>query len=332
MLGAGNFARTVLLPAMKSASKVELTGLATASGATARSAGSRFGFRYCASDAHELLQDPAINAIVIATRHHLHARQVIAALTAGKHVFCEKPLCISETELAEIVQAYHSAITNGSGPQLMVGFNRRFSPMGLRLQDFVQAGTEPVAAHYRINAGFLPAWTQDPEQGGGRIIGEICHFVGFLTWLIGQRAIAVRCLALPNQGRYCDDNISATLEFENGSVATITYVANGDKRFSKERVEVFGGGAAAVLDDFRSLTLVRRGRRQIFRSRLRQDKGHRGEWEAFAQAICRGEASPIPFDQLVNVTQTTFAMRQALMTGERITIDTPGFLAAAGLK
>jgi predicted dehydrogenase len=319
MLGAGNFASAVLLPVLKSVSNVKLVGLATASGATARAAATRFGFRYCTSDDQELLDDPEINTIVIATRHHLHSNQVITALHAGKHVFCEKPLCLNEAELAAIVKAHEQARSSKAGPMLMVGFNRRFAPLALQLRNFVRASPEPLVMTYRINAGSLPPthWTQDPEQGGGRIIGEVCHFIDFLVWLVGKPATAVRAAAIPNSGQYCDDNLTATIEFEDGSIGSITYVANGDKSFPKERLEVFGAGSVAVLDDFRSLNLVRKGHTQTFRSRLRQDKGHRGEWEAFSNAIHLGSPAPIALDELINSTLTSFEILTALRRGER---------------
>ena len=331
MLGAGNFAAAVLLPVLKATANVELAGLASVSGATARGAATRFGFRYCTSDEQELLRDPAVNTIVVATRHHLHARQVIAALQAGKHVFCEKPLCISEAELEDVTDAYQVAQSSSKRPLLMVGFNRRFAPLARQLRDFCRTPGEPLVMNYRVNAGFLPLnhWTQDPEQGGGRIVGEVCHFVDLLAWLAGSPVASVHAVALPNRGRYLDDNLIATLGFEDGSIGTITYVANGDKSFPKERVEVFGAGAVGVLDDFRSLTLVRGGRSKTTQSRLRQDKGHHGEWTAFSTAIQTGGPPPIPVSELINVTATCFEIAKAIRSGERQEIEQPRALWAA---
>jgi predicted dehydrogenase len=298
---------------------MELVGLATASGASARAAGTRFGFRYCSSDYQEVVSDKRINTVVIATRHNLHARQVIAALQAGKHVLCEKPLCVSEDELGQIISVYHRTRSSNTKPLLMVGYNRRFAPLATQMRVFFQAIQEPLMMHYRINAGFLPRthWTQTPEEGGGRAIGEVCHFIDFLVWLSGKNVTSVYATVLPNGGKYCDDNLAASLEFEDGSVGTITYVANGDKNFPKERIEVFGGGSVATLDDFRVLNTVRAGRNQIFRSRLRQDKGHRGEWERFVNAICSGEPAPIKFGELVNVAQTCFKLLDSVRERER---------------
>jgi predicted dehydrogenase len=323
MLGAGNFATAVLLPVLKNTANVELVGLATVSGASARAAGSRYGFSYCSSDDEEVLRDSQINTIVIATRHNLHAQQVTAALKAGKHVFCEKPLCVSDEELQEISQTYHSSRSSDAKPLLMVGYNRRFAPMAIRMRDFLRETGEPLMMNYRVNAGFLPAthWTQSSEEGAGRIIGEVCHFVDFLVWLSGGRATSVYASALSNDGKYSNDNLVAAMEFENGSVGTITYVSNGDKSFPKERVEVFSGGCVVTLDDYRLLTTVRGGRQQTLRSRLRQDKGHAGEWREFAMTICSGSPAPISFDEIVNVSRTCLRMLDSLRERQRWVID-----------
>ena len=323
MLGAGNFASAVLLPVLKETPNLELVGLATASGVSARASGTRYRFRYCSSDYKEIIRDSNINTAVIATRHHLHAQQVTAAMEAGKHVFCEKPLCISEQELEQIVGVYRRARFSTSKPLLMVGYNRRFAPLAKRLREFFESTQEPLMMHYRINAGFLPSthWTQLKEEGAGRVIGEVCHFIDFLVWLAGRKITLVSATALPNGGKYNDDNLAATLEFKGGSVGMITYVANGDKNFPKERVEVFGGGAVATLDDFRTLTTVRAGKTQTFRSRLRQDKGHSGEWTEFVNAICSGNPSPIEFGELVNVSQACFRMLDSLRDRQRHVIE-----------
>jgi predicted dehydrogenase len=169
-------------------------------------------------------------------------------------------------------------------------------------------------------------WVQDPEQGGGRIIGEVCHFVDFLTFMAGALPIEVQTRALANSGRYADDNVVIALQFANGSQGTISYLANGDRSYSKERLEVFGGGAVAVLDDFRHLELVRHGRKHVFRSLLRQDKGHRDEWQAFAQAIQSGGESPISFEDIVSTTLTTLRIVDSLASGLPVAVDSTGFM------
>jgi predicted dehydrogenase/NADPH:quinone reductase-like Zn-dependent oxidoreductase len=325
VLGAGEFAMTTLLPALKRVTGTELIGVCAASGSHARHAAKKFGFRYCATDEERILDDPDVNAVVIATRHHLHAAQVLAAIKAGNHVFCEKPLCLSEIELAEIVHTYRNQ-TSDHNPVLMVGFNRRFAPMAIRIKEFLAASSEPLAMHYRVNAGFLASdhWVNDPEQGGGRILSEVCHFVDFLSFLAGKPPVEVQTRNVDNGGS--NDDVIVSLQFPNGSQGTISYMAGGDRTYSKERLEVFGGGAVAVLEDFRRLELVRHGRKQIFRSRFRQDKGHRAELEAFAAAVRTGAESPIPFDQIVAVTLATLRAVQSRSLGQPVMVDGPSFI------
>lgn len=195
--------------------------------------------------------------------------------------------------------------------------------MARRLKAFVERRQEPLAAHYRINAGYLPPehWLHDPEQGGGRIIGEGCHFIDFLSYLVGDPPISVTAQALPEDGRYREDNVVLNFRFADGSVGTVSYLANGDKAFPKERVEVFAGGRIGVLDDFRSLALVQNGRRQIERSRLRQDKGHQAEWEAFAETILEGGEPPISYEHIFGVALASFAAIKALRSGEKTIVE-----------
>jgi predicted dehydrogenase/threonine dehydrogenase-like Zn-dependent dehydrogenase len=322
VLGAGNFATAVMLPALKSIPAIELVGIASASGMSAKTAADRFGFHYSASDEAKIIADPQINTVAILTRHNLHAHQVLSALGQGKNVFCEKPLALNSEELDEIATAL-GKLAGGPGeyrPLLMVGFNRRFAPLAQRLAQFLSERKEPLVAHYRINAGYIPLthWTQDLVQGGGRIIGEGCHFIDFLSFLAGGAPLTVTAQGLPDGGRYREDNLVMTFTFPDGSLGTVSYLANGDKAFPKERVEIFTSGRAAALDDFRSLELVQNGRRQKVTSRLRQDKGHRAEWEAFRQAVTAGGKPPIPYEQLIGVARASIAAVQALRSGERV--------------
>jgi predicted dehydrogenase/threonine dehydrogenase-like Zn-dependent dehydrogenase len=327
VLGTGNFAMSTLLPAIKRIRGVELVGVCAANGSHARHAAEKFGFRYCATEEQRLFDDPALNTVVIATRHHLHATQVLAALAAGKHIFCEKPLCLSEIDLAEIVRAYRIP---GRDRLLMVGFNRRFAPMAVMMRAFLKQVQEPLALHYRVNAGFIARdhWVNDPEQGGGRILGEVCHFVDFLTFLAGALPIEVQARSVTGLETYSNDNVIVSLRFANGSQGTISYLANGDRSYSKERVEVFGGGAVAVLEDFRRLELVRHGRKQTFRSRFRQDKGHRAELEAFAAAVCGGGELPIPFDEIVSTMLATLRAVESCALGQPVEVDTAAFISS----
>jgi predicted dehydrogenase/threonine dehydrogenase-like Zn-dependent dehydrogenase len=319
LLGAGGFATSTLLPAIKRVGGSTLVGVCAANGSRSHHTAKKFGFDYSSTDDDRLIADSEISTIVVATRHHLHAAQVTAALKAGKHVFCEKPLCLNEAELLDIVRAYQEALGK---PLLMVGFNRRFAPLAIRLKNFLRGIHEPLAMHYRVNAGFIPAdhWLNDPAQGGGRVIGEVCHFVDFFTYLAGSAPIEVQVQSLANPGKYSNDNVIASLRFANGSQATISYLANGDKSYSKERVEVFGGGAVAVLEDFRRLELVSHGHKQVFRSLLRQDKGHRGEWEAFVSAIRVGGESPMPLAEIATTMRATFALEESRSSGQPIRV------------
>ncbi|HKZ55046.1 MAG TPA: bi-domain-containing oxidoreductase [Anaerolineales bacterium] len=336
VLGAGNFATAVLFPTLPKVRGVERLGIAAPSGLRAATAARRFGFRYSVSDEEELLKDPEINTIAVLTRHHLHARQSSAALRAGKHVFCEKPLALQREELMEVAQALQ-----GSDRLLCVGYNRRFARLAVRLKSFFATRQEPLFVQYRINAGLLPLdhWLQDAEQGGGRILGEVCHFVDFLTFLVGALPAKLQASALPDGARYKQDNVILQLEFPDGSLGTIAYLANGDRALPKERVEAFGEGKSAVLDDFRRLELfggdaswqhtpnavsgekrLGGGRRQTWRSLLRQDKGHRAIWQAFAASVVAGGPPPIPHDELFGVTLATFAALDALRTGGTVSV------------
>jgi predicted dehydrogenase/threonine dehydrogenase-like Zn-dependent dehydrogenase len=318
LLGAGTFATSTLLPAINRVTGVEMAIVCGANGSRARHAAKKFGFRSCTSDDQEILNNPAVNTVVISTRHHLHAEQVIAALNSGKHVFCEKPLCLNAAELATIAEAHAGQNTQ----LLMVGFNRRFAPLAVRMKSFLQAVREPLAIHYRVNAGYLPPdhWLNDPGQGGGRIIGEVCHFADFLCFLTGSLPVEVQCRSLPNPSQYSNDNIVCSLRFADGSQGTISYLANGDKSFSKERIEVFGGGSVAMLEDFRRLELVRSGKKRILRSFLRQDKGHQGEWKAFIDAIKSGRQSPVPFHEVVSSMMATFALEESRSLGQAVAV------------
>src|SRR5579864_53253 len=327
VIGAGNFAGTTLLPAMRKVEGIDFVGVCASAGSRGQHTGLKFGFRYCTTDEKEILRDPQIETVVIATRHHLHAAQVLRAMEAGKNVFCEKPLCLNEAELAEIIRACFAP----GAPQLMVGYNRRFAPMAARLRSFLASIPEPLAMHYRVNAGPVSPnhWIQDPEQGGGRILGEVCHFVDFMIYASGSLPVEVHAREVPSAGQYCGDNVIISLRFANGSQGTITYLASGDTAYGKERLEVFGSGCVAVLDDFRRLDLVRHGRKQTFRSWLRQDKGHCGEWDAFAKALRTDGRPPIPLDQLVATSLTSFRILDSIACGQAVPVNTAEFVAGA---
>ncbi|MEW6285857.1 MAG: bi-domain-containing oxidoreductase [Chloroflexota bacterium] len=316
VLGAGLFANAVLLPAVKKAGNVSLIGIASSGGLHAQHAGKKFGFQYASSSDDEILNDPNINTVAILTRHDSHADLVVKALKAGKHVFVEKPLAITSDQLSVISKQ----LLKTDNCLLMTGFNRRFAPLAQNLSSFLFPRTEPLYVHYRVNAGYLPSshWTHDPQTGGGRIIGEACHFIDFVTFLVGAAPVSVSAHALPDGGKYREDNVSMTFAFPDGSIGVVDYLANGDKSFPKERVELFCGGMVAVLDDFVSLQVVKDGKKK--EQRGAQDKGHVNEWKAFVKAIREGGEPPIPYEQLIGVTQASFAAVESLRTGDKVPI------------
>ena len=308
VLGAGQFANSILLPAIKKAGDIEFIGIASSGGLHAQHAGKKFGFQYATSDEDEIINDPSVNTVAILTRHNMHAELVVKALQAGKHVFVEKPLAITPEQLDLIKDQLQ--ITNHC--LLLTGFNRRFAPLAQHLQSLVSSLSEPKYIHYRVNAGPIPLnhWTHDPEIGGGRIIGEGCHFVDFITFLVGAVPVSATAHALPNNGKYQDDNVSMTFTFPDGSIGIVDYLANGDKSFPKERVEVFCSGQIAVLDDFVSLQTVKDGKKNAVKAV--QNKGWVEEWKTFARAIRASGEPPIPYEQLIGVTKATFAAVESI--------------------
>lgn len=325
LLGAGVYASATLLPALGELPELERVGIASARGVTARVAAERFGFGYCTTDSQAILGDPRINTVAILTRHNLHAHQTIAALVAGKHVFVEKPLCLSASELEAVEAAYYAAQARARaagqpGPTLMVGFNRRFAPMVVTLKQHLDQLREPLMLTCRVNAGPIPLdhWTQDPAVGGGRLLGEGCHFIDLLCFLAGSPVERVTTRAMPDGGRYSRDNLLVTLEFAGGSLGSLVYTAAGNKGFGKEALELFGGGLAARLDDYRSLSIRGGGARVEQTARLRADKGHRAEWRALAAHIVGRGPAPIPFPDLVHSTRVTLAAQHSLETGAAV--------------
>jgi predicted dehydrogenase len=281
----------------------------------ARHAAAKFGFAFAASDPEDILKDKSINTVAILTRHDNHAELVIRALKAGRNVFVEKPLAITTDQLSAIERNLRTK----NGGLLMVGFNRRFAPLARKLSEYFVGRMESIHAHYRVNAGFLPLghWAQDPVQGG-RIIGEACHFVDLITFLVGAPPVTVNAHALPDGGKYREDNVSMTFTFPDGSVGVVDYLSNGDSSLSKERLEVFSSGKVAILDDFRSLELRQGGNRKLIKAA--QDKGWIFEWLSLSRAIRGGGTPPIPYDQLLGVTRATLAAVQSARTGQPVSL------------
>lgn len=314
VLGAGNYAQAVFLPVVQKSGNADLLGICTSSGLSATHAAKKFGFRFASSNEKDILQNEQVNLVLILTRHQQHARQTTSALQHGKSVYCEKPLALNEQELQEIEKQLQQKET----PLLTVGFNRRFAPLAVKLAQFFANRAEPMAVNYRINAGYIPLnhWLHDPLQGGGRIIGEGCHFIDFMTFMAGSLPVSVSACALPDGGKFRQDNCVVTIRFADGSLGTMTYLANGNKAFAKERVEVFSGGKIGVLDDFRSLELVSDSSRQMVRSRFTQDKGHQAAWQNFLKAVTQTGEPPIPYDQLIAVHKACYAAMRSLISGK----------------
>jgi predicted dehydrogenase len=317
VIGAGLFANSVLLPSIQKAGDIELVGIASSGGLHAQHSGKKFGFQYATSDDDQIINDPNINTVAILTRHDTHAELVVKALKAGKHVFVEKPLAINNDQLSVISKQLKA---NGQS-LLSVGFNRRFAPIAQQLKSLVSNLREPKYIHYRVNAGPIPLnhWTQNPEIGGGRIIGEGCHFVDFITFLVGAVPLSVTAFALPDNGKYREDNVSMTFTFPDGSIGIVDYLANGDKSFPKERVEVFSGGQIVVLEDFVSLQTVKDGKKKEVRGA--QNKGWVEEWKVFTRCIREGDEPSIPYEQLIGVTKSTFAAVEAIRGKDNIKIS-----------
>jgi predicted dehydrogenase len=316
VLGAGLYANATLLPAIKNIKVIELVGIASSGGLHAQHSGKKFGFAYATSSDDEIINDANVNTIAILTRHDTHADLVVKALKAGKNVFVEKPLAINSVQLLAISKQLKA----NNQSLLTVGFNRRFAPLAQQLFDFYKDRAESMHVHYRVNAGYIPLnhWTQDSTLGGGRIIGEACHFIDFITFLVGAAPVSVTAHALPDNGKYREDNVSMTFTFPDGSIGVVDYLANGDKSFPKERVEVFCGGKIAVLDDFRALELVENGNRKTIKGA--QDKGWKNEMIAFAKSIREGGQPPIPYEQLIGVTKASFAAVESLRSNNLIEI------------
>ena len=318
LIGAGAYAVTTMLPPIKKLPYINLRGVATATGPSGRHAGDKFGFEYCSTDYKEILEDADIDCVLIVTRHNLHAKLVIEALRYGKDVFVEKPLALSLHELEEVVATYKK-----SSGRLMVGFNRRFSPFSLKAKDLFGKMNEPIVINYRVNAGFLPkeSWVHDPSEGGGRVLGEVCHFVDLVQFFTGSLPVKVYAETISNTGVYTNnENVAVTILFENGSIASIIYTANGDKAFPRERVEIFGGGSICVIDNFKSLVFSKGGKKKRMK-KLSRDPGHQAEFSAFFSAIQKGEETPVDFEEYAYTTLATFCIEESLSKGIPIEID-----------
>ena len=305
-IGAGNFAGRILFPPLKK-TPARLKMVADLDPITSSHSAKKYGFEYSGVDYKKILDDPDINTIFIATRHDSHAKLVVESLEAGKNVYVEKPLALTLDELDKI----QSSIFNNQSSILMVGYNRRFAPHIARIKTLLDARRQPKSFIITVNAGAIPAdhWTQDPELGGGRIIGEACHFIDLMRFLSGSPINEWSA-----QGMGYDtlkDKVTINLSFKDGSFGSIHYLANGSKRFPKERIEVFCGGGIIQLDNFRKMKGYSwPGLKKMNLSR--QDKGHEAEVDAFVKAVKNGKPSPIPFEELIEVSRRTIEIANIL--------------------
>ncbi len=313
-LGAGNFARTVLLPELDRNERLGKRVICSAGGLSAAHSGRKLGFEIATSSEDQVFSDPEVEAVFILTRHDQHASQVVKAIKARKHVFVEKPMAITVEELREIEEALFEA----QGPIIMTGFNRRFSRAARLVKDFFADAEEPLTVAVRFNAGEVPTdhWTQDEIKGGGRIIGEACHAIDLAVFLAGSLPVRVfaESISGPGAPEIKDDQCFITLRHANGAVSSVAYLAGGDKAFPKERVEVIGGGRVAVIEEFREVVTSRAGKRTRSRG-LQQDKGHRAEVEEFTKVLVQGGEPPIPWAEQRAVTLASILAVRSIREG-----------------
>jgi len=331
-IGAGSYAQGLLIPNIPKSQKVVLKGVMTSTSTSSRSVADRYGFEYCTGKEDDILRNDEINTVFIATRHDSHGYYVKKAIEAGKHVFVEKPLCLTIKELEGIKlatethrqpQTSHTEnnlngiftqppVDSTIQPTLMVGYNRRFSPLTQVIKEKITIG--PMSMIYRLNAGAITAdsWVQDVEVGGGRILGEVCHFVDCLTFINGSLPVSVYATAMKDVQSF-NDTVTISLKYENGSIGSIQYFANGSKSLPKEYVEIYSHGVTAIINDFRELKIYGKGR--PYRKKLMsQDKGQKNEVRRFVDLILHGGPPLIPLEELFSSTEVTFKIIESLRT------------------
>ncbi len=315
IIGAGNFTKMTLMPALKKAG-ANIAAVCSDKGLSAAHLAKKYAVPVACSDHHELLANEKIDTVVITTRHHLHAPMVVEALEAGKNVFVEKPLALSEDELNEVISAYGS-----SGKCLAVGFNRRFSPMAERSKKILGGADSLMNIVITVNAGTIPpgVWVHDMDIGGGRILGEACHFIDLVSFLAGSPVEKVFMNAMGRNPEVNTDNAVITLKMKNGSQGVVNYFSNGHKSYPKERVEVYSRGRTLVIDNFRKMTV--HGFSGVKGMSGNQDKGHRRQFEEYLKRIKAGGPPLIPFEEIVNTTRATFAALESLKTGAVVTVQ-----------
>ncbi len=320
VIGAGGFSKGAILPAIAK-TPARLVSIASKGGLSGQHAAKKFGIQEATTDHRSILDNPDINTVFIVLGHHLHARFVIEALEAGKHVFVEKPLAMSEAEVAQIEAAY-DACGGSEKLQLLVGFNRRFSPHTVKIKEVLAGRSEPLCMNMTVNGGAIPAdhWIQDPERGGGRIIGEGCHFIDLLSHIAGSPVTQVSAMMVGEGVSVRGDKVAILLQFADGSVGTVNYFSNGASSYPKETLEVFSDGRVLRMENFRATTGFGFSNFKKFKTK-RQDKGHEAEIAAFVDRVATGGAPLIPFAELCNVTRASFAAVESAHNGQCITLS-----------
>ncbi len=321
LVGAGNFAKAILLPAFAAQRQARLISVCSASGVSAATVARKYGAARATSRVEDILEDPQVDTVIIATRHDTHATYVLEALRAGKAVFVEKPLAINMKELEEIDRVYRSRQEAGKAPFLMVGYNRRFSPLAGVIRDVFAKVKQPLCMVYRVNAGPPPSeWVTDPIQGGGRVVGEVCHFIDLMTYICGSLPVAVSASSARKEGRAAEDMACFSVEFANGSLGSVHYISTGHPSLPKEFLEVFGGGMTAQLHNFTKVKLFgakAKGRT----SYANQVKGFPQEAAAVVQSRLEGGLAPISYPEIFAVAKATILAAQALGGGGKTVLD-----------
>lgn len=314
IIGAGNFTASTMVPALLKAG-APIKYVASAQGLSAKIMAKKAGAGYATSDYNEMLNDPEVGLVLITTRHNAHAKMVVDSLRAGKNVFVEKPLCLNESELDEILAAYESC----GDATLTVGFNRRFSPFAVRMKKLL--GNSQMNIIATMNAGFVPqdVWLQDMAVGGGRIIGEACHYIDMCSFLAGSRVVSVCMNSMGVDPKENTDNVSILLRYENGCNATINYFANGSKAYSKERFEVYSQERTLILDNW--IELKGYGFKGFSKMKSRQDKGHKAQFALLSERLKTGGEALIPVESLINTTRASFACIESLKEKRWIDVE-----------
>ncbi len=314
IIGAGNFTSAMILPCLKK-TKSKIKFISSSSGLSGTILAKKYGISHSTTDNNLILLDSDVDLVIITTRHNSHASLVIQALNAGKHVFVEKPLALNQNELDSIIDVYRK-----SGKTLTVGFNRRFAPLAVQMKKLLGNSDTPMNIIATMNAGYIPSkvWVHDMEVGGGRIIGEACHFIDLISFLAGSNVKSICINAMGTHPSENSDNVSILLKYENGTNAVINYFANGSKSYSKERVEVYHQERTLVMDNWRKLNAY--GFKNFNSSSSSQDKGHQNQFELLVNSVVNGGDSIISFDQIINTTKASFGAIESLKTGSWVNI------------